>query len=76
MMLKNYCVNIFINDEYFDCLEVFGGDTFEDNQLAKDQAEEYALEYQGDQDWFNDFTDYEFTHEDDTWGIVVEEINA
>lgn len=74
--LKNYSVNVFVNGEYYDCLDVFGGDTPEDNLDAFNQANEYADAYRGDQEWFDEFTDYEFTHADDNWVVIVEESNA
>lgn len=71
--VKNYNVIVLVNGEYYDCLDSFGGDKPNENSFAQTQAIEYADAYRGDDEWFNEFTDYEYTHADDTWEIVVEE---
>lgn len=64
-----YDVDVMIDGKYYDTLDSFSCD--ENTNEAKRQAEEYADAYNGDDEWFNDFTDYEF--EDSDWIVVVSE---
>lgn len=74
--VKCFSVNLFVNGEYYDCLSIFGGNSSDDNESASEQACEYAEQYQSNQEWFEVHTDYEFTHADDTWEVIVEDSNG
>ena len=69
-----YSVNLYVDEKYYDCLDSFQND--EKQEQAKQQAEEYASSYDGDQEWFDDFTEYQFGegHKSYTnWCVKVEE---
>ena len=64
---KRYEVILVVNGEYYDVVA-------EHSSLQK--ANECATNYRKSQDWFEVYTDYEFTHADDTWEVVVKELNG
>ena len=64
---KRYEVILVVNGECYDVVA-------EHSSLQK--ANEFASKHSEAQDWFEVYTDYEFTHADDTWEVVVKELNG
>ena len=55
---KRYKVILVVNGEYYDVVA---------DCPSLQIANECATNYRKSQDWFEAYTDYEFTHADDTW---------
>lgn len=64
---KRYEVILVVNGEYYDVVADYP---------SLQTANERAINYRKAQDWFETYTDYEFTHADDTWEVVVKELNG
>lgn len=64
---KRYEVILTVNGEHYDVIA-------EHND--KQKASVFANKHNKAQDWFDAYTDYEFTHTDDTWEVIVKELNG
>ena len=64
---KRYKVILVVNGEHYEVVAEYS---------SLQTANECATNYRKSQDWFEVYTDYEFTHADDTWEVVVKELNG
>ena len=48
----------------------------QDRKWSKESCERLLDKHNKAQDWFDAYTDYEFTHTDDTWEVIVKELNG
>lgn len=62
---KRYEVILVVNGEYYGVVADYP---------SLQTANECVINYRKAQDWFEAYTDYEFTHADDTWEVVVKEL--